>query len=124
MEDPYQPPKTEGQAVEAPSTIRGKRSRGFVLLLATATTLTGIVLKQLARRYSVALQSAEDAVFQDWLGFAWEDPELLFWCGLILGSLALAFLHLEKLTVALVLSLIGAGIILGWAAILALAVIN
>ena len=86
----------------------------MVLLLSVVTSLAGVALAWFSRGYEVVLRLAEDeapAILQEWLQFAWRDPQLPFWCGGFLGSVALAFLHLEKRIVALVLALIGATIV-------------
>jgi hypothetical protein len=121
MEHPYQPPKAEGVANEVPSALWRKRSRGMLVLLSAVTSITGISLAWFARGYEDVWQLAEDrapAFLQDWLQFAWRDPQFPFWCGGFLGSVALAFLHLEKRIVAFVLALIGAVIVGGWAGVL------
>jgi hypothetical protein len=121
VEHPYQPPKAEGAEKESPAALWSQRSRAMVMLMSVLTSLTGITLAWFSRGYEVVLRLAEDeapAFFREWLQFAWRDPQLPFWCGGFLGSVALAFLHLEKRIMALVLALLGAVIVGGWAGVL------
>lgn len=100
--------------------------RGMVILLSTATMLVGITLDWLIGKYSVAWQAFQDrapAFLQEWLQFAWDYPRLPLYCGCALGAVAIAFLHVDKSTVLLErvtvgVALLGAAIVLGWAAVL------
>jgi hypothetical protein len=59
---------------------------------------------------------------QEWIEFVWKDPRTPFFSVVFFVSVASSLMHLGKGVAALGLSLIVAGIVLGWAVLFLLAI--
>jgi hypothetical protein len=96
------------------------------MFLSVATMLAGVVAIALANRYEVdirRLRHDPPDFLPAWLWYLWNNlPELPLWSGLFVGFLGNSFLRLQKGTLALVLSLAGAVILLSWSVILVVGV--
>jgi hypothetical protein len=126
MEDPYQPPRDGSVNDGSIAGIWRGRIKGIATFVSVVTILAGAVALWWAHRHSLdllRLRHDPPEFLPGWLWFVWNDlPRMPFWTGLFVSSVANCFLQLEKSVVALVLSLVGAVMVLGWGVILVLGV--